>query len=93
MIVRRFFALIKKIILPFFLLLLIGCEDNSISVTENRETELETQIEKLVEEKAQLENQISAYEEKVGEEKEALRTNMNLTLQIFNAMNNKDFDS
>ncbi|MFA9560498.1 hypothetical protein ACERII_24670 [Evansella sp. AB-rgal1] len=40
----------------------------------------------------QMKNELSELEKKIGEEKEALRTTMNVAFDLFTAINNKDFD-
>lgn len=85
--------MIKKIIVPIFLLLLIsGCMDKSPSVSNTIEDELKLQIDQLEIKNKQLQNQISQIEIGLEEEKDALRTTMNLVFSVFKAMNNKDFE-
>ena len=76
---------LQKFIILFSLLILFGCEDKSLPVSENGDVNNKAQIE-------QLKNQISEIEKKNGEEKEAFRTTMNIAFHILTAINNKDFE-
>ncbi|MCK1996648.1 hypothetical protein MPH47_05220 [Psychrobacillus psychrodurans] len=83
---------VQKFIILFSFLILLGCEDKSLPVSENGDANNKAQIEQLGMVNEQLKNQISDIEKKNAEEKEALRTTMNIAFHIFNAINNKDFE-
>lgn len=83
---------VQKIVILFSFLILLGCEDKSLPVLENDDVNNKAQIEQLRVVNDQLKNQISEFEKKNVEEKEALKTTMNIAFHIFTAINNKDFE-
>lgn len=68
----------QKFIIFIFMLILFGCEEKSVPVLESSDVNNEAQIEQLEMVNEQLKNQIADLEKKIEEEKEALRTTMNL---------------
>ncbi|MFJ5770100.1 hypothetical protein [Psychrobacillus sp. NPDC093180] len=82
----------QMFIIIVFILILAGCKDPSSSVSENSDVNNITQIEKLEMTNEQKKKQISDMEKKNEEEKEALRTTMNLAFQLLTAINNKDYE-
>ena len=82
----------QKSIIFILFLFLFGCEDKSLPVSENSDINNKAKIEQLEMVNEQMKNQMSDIEKKNGEEKEALRTTMNLAFHLFTAINNKDFE-
>ena len=82
----------QKFTIFILLLILFGCEDKSLPVSENSDVNNKAEIKQLEMVNEQLKNQISDVEKRNGEEKEALRTTMNLAFHLFTAINNKDFE-
>ena len=74
------------------ILMLSGCEKHSIPVGESSNVNNNDQMQQLKMENEQMQNQIAEIEKMKDEEREALRSTMNLVFQLFTAINNKDFD-
>ena len=84
----------NKLVIPLlFLLLLSGCKDDTTKVNEVNgiEKDLQSQIAQLEIEKKQLKDQVTEMQKILDEERDSLRTTMNLTFKLLTAMEKKDF--
>lgn len=82
----------QMFIIIVFILILAGCKDPASSVSENSDVNNIAKIEMLEMTNEQMKKQISDMEKKNEEEKEALRTMLNLAFQLLTAINNKDYE-
>ena len=84
----------KTLVIIFTLvLMLFGCEEKSMPVLESSNENDKPKIDQLKIENDQMKKQIAEMEKKNDEEKEVLRTSMNLAFQLLTAINKKDFET
>ncbi|GGA15462.1 hypothetical protein [Psychrobacillus lasiicapitis] len=82
----------QMFIIFIFILILGGCKEPSIPLSENSEVNYKAQMEQLEMTNEQMKMKISNMEKKNEEEKEALRTTLNLAFQLLTAITNKDYE-
>lgn len=84
----------KSLVIIFTLvLMLFGCEEKSMPVLESSNENDKPKIDQFKKENDQMKKQIAEMEKKNDEEKEVLRTSMNLAFQLLTAINKKDFET